>query len=144
MSTLTYLFKVEIERRDSVGSVKTITPGDVGFMTSGHGVTHTERKSKAKRNCDSFDMHCYQIWVALTKDKEDMESNFQFYGKSEIPSWSENNLDIKLAAENAFGKSAPLLGYFYLVANHLTVNIFCCGISSLAIKLSQKKLLSAG
>ncbi|RRO12555.1 hypothetical protein EIG84_11920 [Flavobacteriaceae bacterium 14752] len=39
LSTLTYLFKGEIENRDSMSSVKIISPGDVGFMTAGHGVT---------------------------------------------------------------------------------------------------------
>lgn len=111
LSTLTYLFKGEIEHRDSIGSIKTITPGDVGFMTAGHGVTHTERTPKDKRIGEAFEMHGYQIWVALPKDKEDMEPNFQFYKKSEIPAWTQNNLDIKLVAGNAFGKSAPLQGY---------------------------------
>lgn len=111
LSTLTYLFKGEIEHRDSMGSVKIISPGDVGFMTAGHGVTHTERTPKDKRNGETFEMHGYQIWVALPKDKENIEPNFQFYPKSEIPSWTQNNLDIRLVAGNAFGKSAPLQGY---------------------------------
>lgn len=41
LSTLTYLFEGEIEHKDSIGSHKVISAGDVGFMTSGHGVTHT-------------------------------------------------------------------------------------------------------
>jgi redox-sensitive bicupin YhaK (pirin superfamily) len=56
-------------------------------------------------------MHGYQIWVALPKEQEDMEPNFQFFDKSEIPSWSQDNLQIKLVAGEAFGKSAPLQGY---------------------------------
>lgn len=111
LSTLTYLFKGEIEHRDSIGSVQVISPGDVGFMTAGHGVTHTERTPKNKRTGKSFEMHGYQIWVALPQDKEDMEPNFQFYNKSEIPSWAQNKLDIRLVAGNAFGRSAPLQGY---------------------------------
>jgi redox-sensitive bicupin YhaK (pirin superfamily) len=111
LSTLTYLFKGEIEHRDSLGSVKIITPGDVGFMTAGHGVTHTERTPKARRTGEAFEMHGYQIWVALPKDQEDIEPHFQFFDKSEIPSWSQDNLKIKLVAGHAFGKSAPLQGY---------------------------------
>ncbi|WP_246062625.1 pirin family protein [Mesohalobacter halotolerans] len=89
LSTLTYLFKGEIEHRDSIGSVQLISPGDVGFMTAGHGVTHTERTPESKRTHDTFEMHGYQIWLALPKDKEDMEPNFQFYKSSEIPSWTQ-------------------------------------------------------
>jgi len=111
LSTLTYLFKGEIEHRDSMGTVKTITPGDVGFMTSGHGVTHTERTPQHLRTKNPFIMHGYQIWVALPRDKEDIESHFKFIPKGELPQWTEGDLEIKLVAGNAFGKSAPLQGY---------------------------------
>lgn len=76
LSTLTYLFEGEIEHKDSIGSHKVISAGDVGFMTSGHGVTHTERTPAFRRNEKLFTMHGYQIWVALPKDKEDIEPNF--------------------------------------------------------------------
>lgn len=111
LSTLTYLFEGEIEHRDSIGSVQVIHPGDVGFMTAGHGVTHTERTPKQRRTVEQFRMHGYQIWVALPKDKEDMEPNFKYYPKSEIPTWKSGDLRITLVAGNAFGKSSPLQGY---------------------------------
>ena len=111
LSTLTYLFEGEIEHKDSIGSHKVISAGDVGFMTSGHGVTHTERTPAFRRNEELFTMHGYQIWVALPKDKEDIEPNFKFFDKSEIPHWTQDNLDIRLVAGNAFGKSSPLQGY---------------------------------
>jgi len=111
LSTLTYLFKGEVEHRDSIGSVKTITPGDVGFMTSGHGVTHTERTPEHLRTKNPFIMHGYQIWVALPKEMEDMDPNFKFISKEELPQWNEGDLELKLVAGNAFGKSAPLQGY---------------------------------
>jgi len=56
-------------------------------------------------------MHGYQIWVALPKDKEDIEPSFQFYSKSEIPTWHDGNLQLTLVAGNAFGKSVPLQGF---------------------------------
>lgn len=111
LSTLTYLFKGEIEHRDSIGSIQLITPGDVGFMTAGHGVTHTERTPKFRRKAQTFQMHGYQIWVALPKEKEDIAPNFKFIPKNEIPKWNEGDLEIKLVAGQAFGKSAPLQGY---------------------------------
>ncbi len=111
LSTLTYLFEGEIEHKDSLGSNKVITVGDVGFMTSGNGVTHTERTPEFRRTSDSFTMHGYQIWVALPKEKEDIEPSFEFYAKSEIPSWKQDHLEISLVAGNAFGKSSPLQGF---------------------------------
>ncbi len=110
LSTLTYLFEGEITHKDSLGSDRTIKPGDVGFMTSGKGVTHTERTPNYLRN-EETTLHGYQIWVALPKEKEDMEPQFDFYPSADLPCWEENNLDIKLVAGNAFGKSAPLQSY---------------------------------
>jgi len=111
LSTLTYLFEGEIEHKDSIGSTQIITPGDVGFMTSGIGVTHTERTPQALRGNDTFVMHGYQIWVALPKEKEEIAPRFDYYPSSEIPTWQTDTLTFKLAAGNAFGKSAPLQGY---------------------------------
>jgi len=88
LSALTYLFEGEIEHRDSIGSIQTIRPGDVGFMTAGNGVTHTERTPEVRRTGDNFTMHGYQIWVALPKEKEEMAPRFDYYQSADIPSWN--------------------------------------------------------
>lgn len=111
LSTLTYLFEGEMEHRDSIGSVQVISPGDVGFMTSGSGVTHTERTPEARRGGESFTMHGYQIWVALPKEKEEMDPEFQYYPSADIPTWQSDGLTFRLAAGEAFGRSAPLQGF---------------------------------
>lgn len=111
LSTLTYLFEGEIEHRDSVGSHQVIYPGDVGFMTAGSGVTHTERSPANRRGSGPFTMHGYQIWVAIPAEQEEMDPRFDYYPASEIPHWEEGPLSFKLVAGNAFGRSAPLQGY---------------------------------
>jgi redox-sensitive bicupin YhaK (pirin superfamily) len=111
LSTLTYLFEGQIEHRDSLGSRQVIGPGDIGFMTSGSGVTHTERTPQEVRGPKEFRMHGYQIWVALPKELEEMAPRFDFYPSTEIPKWEENGLSFKLVAGSAFGKSAPLQAY---------------------------------
>jgi len=111
LSTLTYLFEGEIEHRDSIGTAQVISPGDVGFMTAGSGVAHTERTPKSNRNSDVFSLHGYQIWVALPKEMEEMEPRFDFYPSIDIPVWKTHALTFKLVAGIAFGKSAPLQGY---------------------------------
>ncbi|GGD45485.1 pirin family protein [Muriicola marianensis] len=111
LSTLTYLFEGAIEHRDSIGSVKVVHPGDVGFMTAGKAVTHTERTPAPKRDGSSHIIHGYQIWVALPKELEEMEPRFNFYPASSLPKWTENNCEIVLVAGEAFGKQSPLQGY---------------------------------
>lgn len=111
LSTLTYLFAGEIEHRDSIGSHQIVRPGDVGFMTSGSGVTHTERTPVSLRDGNKFQLHGYQVWVALPKEKEEMEPQFDFYPSSDIPTWTDDGIIYKLVAGNAFGRSAPLQGF---------------------------------
>ncbi len=122
LSTLTYLFEGEIEHRDSTGAIQVIRPGDVGFMTSGKGVTHTERTPLERRNGEEFLMHGYQIWVALPKEKEEMNPQFDFYPKEDIPTCKQDGLTIKVVAGNAFGKQAPLQGYSNLFMVDIQAN----------------------
>lgn len=129
LSTLTYLFEGEVEHRDSIGSVQIISPGDVGFMTSGSGVTHTERTPANRRTEETFTIHGYQIWVALPKDKEEMTPQFDFYSKEEIPAWESGDLRFRLVAGNAFGRSAPLQGFSPL----FMVDIFAKKASTLPL-----------
>ncbi len=110
LSTLTYLFKGEIEHRDSTGSIQIISPGDVGFMTAGKGVTHTERTPKNKRNGEVFTMHGYQIWVVIPKQLSEMDPEFTFIPKTNIPVLTQNDLTIKVVAGEAFSVKSPLTG----------------------------------
>lgn len=111
LSTLTYLFEGAIEHRDSIGSVQNIHAGDVGFMTSGKGVTHTERTPKFMRTGSSHILHGYQIWVALPKALEDMEPRFDYFSSQDIPAWDTDACSLRLVAGTAFGKTAPLVGF---------------------------------
>ncbi|NER09380.1 hypothetical protein SAMN06265375_1011121 [Muriicola jejuensis] len=111
LSTLTYLFEGAIEHRDSIGSVQVVKPGDVGFMTAGRAVTHTERTPAHLRNGKAFSMHGYQIWVALPKELEEMEPRFDYFPASDLPRWQENHCELILVAGTAFGRKSPLQGY---------------------------------
>ncbi len=111
ISTLMYLIEGEIEHKDSIGSSQLIGPGDVGFMTAGRGITHTERTPESKRGNQELLIHGYQVWIALPKEKEEMPPQFSFYHQSEIPVWKNNALIFKLIVGSAFGKTSPLQGY---------------------------------
>src|SRR5450432_2545817 len=71
LSTVTYLFDGEIMHRDSLGSEQAIVAGEVNWMTSGRGITHSERVEKARRQGDS--LHGIQAWVALPNADEEVE-----------------------------------------------------------------------
>jgi redox-sensitive bicupin YhaK (pirin superfamily) len=54
-------------------------------------------------------MHGYQIWVALPKDKEEMDPTFEYLQAKDIPSCEQDGLTIKVAAGSGFGLTSPLL-----------------------------------
>lgn len=111
LSTLTYLFEGEIMHRDSIGTVKKISPGSVNWMTAGKGVVHTERTPEELRDGGNYNLHGFQIWVALPKHLEDMDPEFYHADKSELPTWEENNMEFTLVAGEGFGRKSGVPVY---------------------------------
>lgn len=107
LSTLTYLFEGAIFHRDSLGNAIEIRPGAVNWMTAGKGVVHSERTPEYLRTSDKS-LHGFQIWIGLPKDVEDSEPTFHHVAAQEIPSWSDDEVDYKLIAGEAFGKRSPV------------------------------------
>ncbi|MEL6661017.1 MAG: pirin family protein, partial [Bacteroidota bacterium] len=111
LSTLTYLLEGEMEHRDSTGAVQLITPGAVGFMTAGYGVTHTERTPQHLRDGNTHSVHGYQVWVALPKEQEDIAPSFAYLAPNELPQWEENGIRLTLVAGEGYGRRSPLPVY---------------------------------
>lgn len=108
LSTLTYLLDGEIEHKDSTGAVQVIRAGDIGFMTSGRGVTHTERTPTSQRDGGTYAMHGYQVWVAMPKGLEELPPSFQYISRDELPHCREQGMDIIMLAGKGFGMESPL------------------------------------
>ncbi|HUH27260.1 pirin family protein [Gelidibacter sp.] len=107
LSTLTFLFEGSIMHRDTLGNAVEIKPGAVNWMTAGKGIVHSERTPDYLRDSELF-MHGLQIWVALPKEFELMDPKFSHIEESEIPSWTEGDLQFKLVAGEAFGRKSPV------------------------------------
>ncbi len=110
LSTLTYLFEGAVMHRDSTGAAQEILPGAVNWMTAGRGVVHSERTPDALRH-QPKKLHGLQIWVALPKDKEEVEPSFTHIAENEIPSWEESGVQFTLLAGEAFGRRSPVPVY---------------------------------
>jgi redox-sensitive bicupin YhaK (pirin superfamily) len=108
LSTLTYLIEGEIEHHDSLGTVQLVTPGDVGFMTGGKGITHTERTPANLRDGKVYPVHGYQVWIALPKEKEEMDPTFHFVSKEELPIRIETGFQVTLVAGSGFDLVSPV------------------------------------
>jgi len=108
LSTLTYLFEGEIEHKDSTGAEQVVRAGDVGFMSAGKGVTHTERTPQHQRDGAQYTLHGYQVWVAQPKELEESDPHFHYHEAPELPHWETEDLRFTLVAGEGFGRQSPL------------------------------------
>ena len=110
LATITYLFDGSLFHRDSLGNALEIKPGEVNWMTAGKGIVHSERTPDYLKNTNKK-FHGLQIWIALPKDKEQMDPEFIHIEKASIPEWFDSGVSYKLIAGEALGKKSPVPVY---------------------------------
>jgi redox-sensitive bicupin YhaK (pirin superfamily) len=118
LATVTYLFEGAIQHRDSLGSVQTIRPGDVNWMTAGRGIAHSER-TPAEERAAGHALHGIQVWVALPQHAEEAEPSFHHHGAATLPRIDRDGVAMRLVVGTAFGERSPVLTFsemFYLGA----------------------------
>jgi redox-sensitive bicupin YhaK (pirin superfamily) len=106
LATVTYLFEGEIVHRDSLGTVQSIAPGDVNWMTAGRGIVHSERTAPELRRTGTR-LQGLQTWVALPKKNELALPVFSHHPKATLPLISAPGVELRVVAGNAFGKRSP-------------------------------------
>ena len=122
LATVTYLFDGAIEHRDTLGSVQTIRPGDVNWMTAGRGIAHSER-SPAVERAAGHALHGIQIWIALPTSAEEVEPDFHHHPASSLPQIEKDGVRLRLIAGEAFGLRSPVVTFskmFYVAVEFLS------------------------
>lgn len=61
LQTVSWLRDGEVLHRDSLGSLQTVRPGELGLMTAGRGISHSEESPREHAAL----LHGAQLWVAL-------------------------------------------------------------------------------
>jgi redox-sensitive bicupin YhaK (pirin superfamily) len=107
LATVTYLFEGELLHRDSLGSVQSIRPGDVNWMTAGRGIVHSERTSPEVRRTGSR-LHGLQLWVALPTALEDDGPSFVHYAAATLPHVEAAGAHLRVLAGSAYGVASPV------------------------------------
>jgi redox-sensitive bicupin YhaK (pirin superfamily) len=107
LATVTYLFKGEIEHRDSLGTVQRIRPGEVNWMTAGRGIAHSERTPQELRQApaDNFGI---QVWVGLPREDEEMAPGFFHAAATELPQIRERTFTAKIVVGHFLGERSPV------------------------------------
>src|SRR3954468_425706 len=90
LAPVTSLFEGEIEHRDGLGSVATIRPGEVNWMTAGRGIVHSEPTPPALRDSGS-PVFGIQTWVALPLEHEEDAPAFSHH--ENLPEWQESGVN---------------------------------------------------
>jgi len=118
LSTVTYLFEGRIDHRDSLGSVQTIVPGDVNWMTAGRGIVHSER-SPADERAKGVRVNGIQSWIALPAEDEECEPAFTHYAAEQLPRVERDGVQLCVIAGEAYGLRSPVVTHsstFYVEA----------------------------
>lgn len=107
LATVTYLFAGTIVHRDSLGTVQSIEPGAVNWMTAGRGIVHSERSDGELRKRRQK-LYGIQIWVALPKRHEETEPDFAHYAAESLPLIEDDGKSVRVIAGSLFGKKSPV------------------------------------
>ena len=107
LATVTYLLDGAILHRDSVGSVQTIEPGAVNWMTAGSGIVHSERSPDAQR-ASGDTLFGLQIWIALPAALEETAPSFVHHPAATIPKAAAGGVTLAVVAGEADGLRSPV------------------------------------
>jgi hypothetical protein len=107
LATVTYLFEGEIVHRDSLGTLQTITPGAVNWMTAGRGIVHSER-SPASARARGVRLWGLQFWVALPLAHERADPAFHHHDERALPTAAPPGARLRIVLGEAFGLRSPV------------------------------------
>lgn len=107
LATVTYLFEGSLDHRDSLGTVLTIEPGAVNWMTAGRGIVHSERTGPGPR-ARGHRIHGIQSWVALPRDREETAPAFHHHPAATLPERVTGGVRVRVIAGSCFGRRSPV------------------------------------
>src|SRR5690349_3243555 len=110
LQTVTYLYEGEILHTDSLDYQQKIFPGDVNWMTSGRGITHSEQVTELQPR-----VHGLQSWVGLPHDKRTVEPAFEHFSKDVLPKIEGDGFSMTVIAGEIDGNRSPIPTFQELV-----------------------------
>ncbi|MFD7444748.1 pirin family protein [Streptomyces sp. NPDC059909] len=115
LQTVSWLHEGEVLHRDSVGSLQTIRPLELGLMTSGRAISHSEESPKPHARF----LHGAQLWVALPETHRYVEPHFQHH--AELPRVTAPGLTATVILGELDGAASPGTTYTPLVGADLAL-----------------------
>ncbi|MFD9967763.1 pirin family protein [Streptomyces sp. NPDC059011] len=115
LQTVSWLHEGEVLHRDSVGSLRTIRPKELGLMTSGRAISHSEESPKSHARL----LHGAQLWVALPDAHRHVEPHFQHH--AELPHVTAPGLTATVILGELDGAVSPGSTYTPIVGADLAL-----------------------
>ncbi|MFF2410777.1 pirin family protein [Streptomyces sp. NPDC058092] len=116
LQTVSWLHDGEVLHRDSLGSLRTIRPRELGLMTSGRAISHSEESPKSHARF----LHGAQLWVALPDAHRHIEPHFQHH--TELPTVTAAGLTATLILGELDGATSPGTAYTPIVGADLSLS----------------------
>ncbi|MGW0315919.1 pirin family protein [Streptomyces flavidovirens] len=115
LQTVSWLHEGEVLHRDSLGSLQTIRPRELGLMTSGRAISHSEESPKPHARF----LHGAQLWVALPEGHRDTEPHFQHH--ADLPAVTAPGLTATVILGSLDGAASPGATYTPIVGADLAL-----------------------
>ncbi|MES9559105.1 MULTISPECIES: pirin family protein [unclassified Streptomyces] len=115
LQTVSWLHDGEVLHRDSLGSLRTIRPRELGLMTSGRAISHSEESPRSHARL----LHGAQLWVALPDAHRHVEPHFQHH--TVLPTVSAPGLTATLILGELDGTASPGTAYTPIVGADLAL-----------------------
>lgn len=115
LQTVSWLHEGEVLHRDSTGSLQTIRPRELGLMTSGRAISHSEESPKSHARF----LHGAQLWVALPDGHRHTDPHFEHH--AELPQVTAPGLKGTLILGTVDGTTSPGTTYTPLVGADLAL-----------------------
>ncbi|MDX3854296.1 pirin family protein [Streptomyces sp. AK02-01A] len=115
LQTVSWLHDGEVLHRDSLGSLQTIRPRELGLMTSGRAISHSEESPRSHARF----LHGAQLWVALPDAHRDVQPHFQHH--TELPVVTAPGLEATVILGALDGAVSPGTTYTPLVGADLAL-----------------------
>ncbi|MEV8057928.1 pirin family protein [Streptomyces antimycoticus] len=115
LQTVSWLHEGEVLHRDSVGSVQTLHPRQLGLMTSGRGIAHSEQSTVSHPRL----LHGAQLWVALPEAYRHTTPAFEHH--ADLPVVTAPGLKATVVLGGLDGAVSPGTTYTPLVSADLAL-----------------------
>ncbi|MFG3497614.1 pirin family protein [Streptomyces sp. NPDC047928] len=115
LQTVSWLHEGEVLHRDSTGSLQTVLPRQLGLMTSGRAIAHSEESPRPHARY----LHGAQLWVALPDAHRQVDPRFEYH--AELPHVTAPGVTATVILGTLDGTTSPGTTYTPIVGADLTL-----------------------